>query len=83
VVLFTALGFAASALFSFQPGVATGLLAGVLIANLVPARSAGCSVRFDEPDVGMLDDAVREREPQEREPQEREPQEIGEPDRRD
>ena len=88
MVLFTALGFAASALFSFQPGVATGLLAGVLIANFVPARSAGCSVRFDEPDGGMQDhvllgNAVRDREPQEREPQGREPQGVGEPDRRD
>ena len=78
MILFTALGFAASALFSFQPGVAAGLLAGLVIANLVPARGAGCSVRFDQPDTArqdelLQDDVVRDRELHE----------VGEPDRRD
>lgn len=43
MILFTLAGLAARYLLSWQPGLAVGLLAGFVVASLIPARSS-CAV---------------------------------------
>ena len=43
MILFTLAGLAARYLLAWQPGIAVGLLAGFVVASLIPASGA-CSV---------------------------------------
>lgn len=47
MILFTLLGLGASAL-GMQSGLLIGLLAGFVVANLVPPKGDGCRVRYDD-----------------------------------
>lgn len=47
MVLFTAVGVAAQAWLGLRSGVLIGLLAGFVVANLIPARG-GCRAEFGD-----------------------------------
>jgi hypothetical protein len=44
VILFTAVGLGAAHLFSYESATPIGIVAGLLIAPLIPAKTA-CSIR--------------------------------------
>jgi hypothetical protein len=47
VILFTAVGLGAAHLFSYESATPIGIVAGLLIAPLIPAKTA-CSIRPPE-----------------------------------
>ena len=52
MILFTLLGLGASAL-GMQSGLLIGMLAGFVVANIVPPKGGGCRVRYgDDEDAG-------------------------------
>ena len=56
MILFTVLGLVAQTAFGIQSGLFIGMLAGFVVANIVPAKNGGCSVRYRDEGSGDTQD---------------------------
>jgi len=56
VILFTVLGLVAQTAFGIHSGLFIGMLAGFVVANIVPAKNGGCAVRYRDDGSGDTPD---------------------------